>query len=428
MTTINFNTKNLVNGSAQLMCSFTFNAKRYQIVLPSIKVVHSKFNTKTKRLTGKTYNVIAFNKFLTSLEQAISSKLFFLSLDNSDIDLKKYVQDQSNYFRDSYAINQNLDFKKVVTFVESKGNNLDLSENIAIEPQIEPPTVNQNNLITIIDNYILNNQNSLKKSSVNYYIALKSTLLANRLHLTDVQDFNVNVYRNLLIKKGLKNASINGFIKLLKAVIRPINPKHPIFKIKPLKTTKNSEKIALNKAELNILLEYPFKTIQHQKVRDFFIFSALTGQRYLDYYLAKRNKIKLSNDAEKWDLIQSKTGKRVIAPLNPTAQNILKKYNYSFDFVVSSIGQYNRLLKEIAKECNLNRTILTSSITGNKETSIHKPLHDLISSHTAKKTFITHAILSNIPISIIQKVTGNTLATLEKYIQIADSDVINAFN
>lgn len=429
-TKINFNLKTpSKNGYCQLMCSFTFN-KRNQIVLPKIKVKEKQFNTDTKRLKGNSFYAIAFNKYLNQLESSILNQILLTTISNNkDFDFKTFVQEQSNYYRDAYAVNEAIDHETVINQIESDLNNIDLPEdiNINIPDYYEPPIQENNTLQQLTLNYINEKQYDLRKQSIIVYESVISILLKTKYHHTKVENFNPKQFRNILIKKGYNNASINGYIKRLKTVIKPYNPKHPIFDLKPLNLIKNQEKITLTSNEILQLYNHQFENKKYDKVKDFFVFSSLTGQRYQDYYLAKKNRIQLNEDSDRWLLVQSKTRKRVVAPLNSIAKEILKKYNYRFDFVMMSQSRYNALLKDIAKECKLNRLILRGSIVGMKENSKEIPLHQLINSHTAKRSFISNALANNVSIVKIQRVTGNTLDTLEKYIQISDDDVVNTF-
>ena len=98
------------------------------------------------------------------------------------------------------------------------------------------------------------------------------------------------------------------------------------------------------------------------------------------------------------------------------ALDILKKYDYQLPEI--SNQKFNDYIKDVAKIVGLNRMVKITRSQGNKKIEIEKPLHEVISSHMARRTAVT--ILLNIermPVSQVMEMTGHVdYATLKRYI------------
>lgn len=169
--------------------------------------------------------------------------------------------------------------------------------------------------------------------------------------------------------------------------------------------------------ELQHLLYFKFESEKYQKVRDFFCFGCLTGQRYVD--LAHLTKENLVDDSVK--LTQQKTNKEVIIPMYKGVQTIINRYPDLGRLLPKFSNQkLNDYIKEACEIAEINA--ITEFKTFKKNTTIkeYKPKHQLISSHTARKTFICLAYEKGMDVEMIKAITGITREkTLERYLQIS---------
>lgn len=158
-----------------------------------------------------------------------------------------------------------------------------------------------------------------------------------------------------------------------------------------------------------------------EKVRDIFVLQCQLGQRYSDMMNLK-NAIITNKEIQ---LVQEKTGKKVTIPLNEIAKQILSKY----DGVIPSISiEYaNALIKKIGEKAGINDNIIVPVQTGGKVISKKVDKYSLISTHTARRTFVTSSIKKGISPGIIMKITGHTsMKTMEGYNKMTPADVANA--
>ena len=81
----------------------------------------------------------------------------------------------------------------------------------------------------------------------------------------------------------------------------------------------------------------------------------------------------------------------------------------------------NQQLKEVAKECGLNTLITQIHLKGAKRVETVQPKHELITTHTGRRTFISNALMKGIPVDVVMKWTGHSdYNAMKPYIAIAD--------
>jgi len=121
-----------------------------------------------------------------------------------------------------------------------------------------------------------------------------------------------------------------------------------------------------------------------------------------DYYYVKKNE---------------KTNRSIEIPITKTALAILKKYN--FELPVYTNQYFNRELQSIFEHYNLFDEKIQKQELKNGEPSVKYYLkREMITSHTARRSYITNAITQNVGFNAIQASTGHTqLSTLSKYVK-----------
>ena len=124
-------------------------------------------------------------------------------------------------------------------------------------------------------------------------------------------------------------------------------------------------------------------------------------------------------------LIQQKTRKKIYIPLDIRVKRILEKYGGILPKMsASSINELIKLLAEIMG-WTYEAKIDISRLGGKRKTRFC----DLISTHTARRSFATNAYAAKVPISSIMAITGHSSEkTLRRYLkqQAEDKAVIAA--
>jgi integrase len=181
-----------------------------------------------------------------------------------------------------------------------------------------------------------------------------------------------------------------------------------------IKKKGKNEVVALTEEELFQLLHEDLSAQPRlEKVRDMFCFGCFTGQRFSDIMRFSKDDF----DGKKWDFMSFKVKKRVVVPFTGFIANalpILEKYNYTFPEI--SNQKFNEYLKEIGKASKINNAVRIIRFTGVQEVQIRKPKHDYMSSHMARRTFVTIMLEKGVPLTVIQKLTQHAdIRTLMKY-------------
>ncbi|HYG38510.1 MAG TPA: tyrosine-type recombinase/integrase [Cytophagales bacterium] len=178
--------------------------------------------------------------------------------------------------------------------------------------------------------------------------------------------------------------------------------------------TVNQKKIFLEADELLKLYNYDLKgNTRLERVRDLFCFSCCTGLRYSDgqaitNYHIQKDLITITN---------LKNNKTVEIPLFLFAKEILKKYNG--DLPKISNQKMNEYLKDLFKEVGFNESIIIPQWRGKERApDVVFKKYDLLSSHSAKKTFCMLAVDNDMPIETLAAITGNDEKTLKHYYEI----------
>ena len=148
-----------------------------------------------------------------------------------------------------------------------------------------------------------------------------------------------------------------------------------------------------------------------EKVRDMFVLGCNLGQRYSDLVRISPENFKNGQ----FSIVQQKTGNKCLVPINTLSIDsritfaILDKYSYHAPYT-GDINNYNKYLHELLRyigEDFLGEVHIDNKINGviMRET---KQRYQLISSHSARRTFATINTLRNIPRSKILRATGHS--------------------
>jgi integrase len=183
--------------------------------------------------------------------------------------------------------------------------------------------------------------------------------------------------------------------------------------------TEQTESVYLSSSELKeIELLDLTQNSRLDKVRDLFLVGCWTGLRFSDF-----SNIQAKNISEQFLKIKTqKTGREVIIPLHPVVKTIIQKYhgltNNSLPPSLSN-QKMNEYIKEVAELAGINEVITQSYTKAGKSRTKSTLKHDLITCHTARRSFASNAYTLNIPTITIMAVTGHsTESSFMKYIKI----------
>lgn len=229
-------------------------------------------------------------------------------------------------------------------------------------------------------------------------------------------------FRNWLLEEDeLANSSVNKQFDYLKGFLRYAS-KFKLFDVSILNDFDRLKEyethiVYVTKEELKKLWEHQFTSDRLERVRDLFVFACATGMRESDFSNIKPENVK--NGELNFTTI--KTHDPLVIPINSYSGAVLEKY----EKILPKYSQqkFNDYIKEVAQEVGLDtpEQVITYRKGVRIETTV--PKYELITSHTARRTFITQCIMRGMPIPIIRSMTGHKdLKSFQKYIKITDTD------
>lgn len=236
-------------------------------------------------------------------------------------------------------------------------------------------------------------------------------------------DFH-NKFVHFLQSKGYTPNTVGGRIKMLKVFMNEAYERglhnNTDYKKKAFsKPSEETKSIYLNETELKKMADLDLSDdVKLDNVRDWFLIGAYTGLRISDFKrLSKEN---ISNNMI--EIKSIKTQKKVVIPLHDTVRRILNKHNYQMPKMISD-QKFNDYIKLVAKQAEVNDDILITETKGiTKEDRIEKK-YNLVSAHTARRSFATNAFIAGVPAIQIMKLTGHsTEKVFMRYIKISEEE------
>lgn len=173
--------------------------------------------------------------------------------------------------------------------------------------------------------------------------------------------------------------------------------------------------------ELMILYEKEFEIERLSHVRDFYCMGCFTGLRFSD--LEKLHLANISEDHIVLSIQKTKTQNHAIK-LNKYAKAILDKYKGTIYEPLPRISsqKFNEYIKECCELAEIKQPLTIHWFVGNKKKSLTQPKYKFITSHTARKTFITNSLLLGMEPKAIKKIANiKKDAVLDKYMKVTEA-------
>lgn len=233
-------------------------------------------------------------------------------------------------------------------------------------------------------------------------------------------------YTEYLIKElKLSTNTIGKHIQIIKLIMneateRGINT-NLSFKGKRFTTVReDSDSIYLTESDIREISNLDLSAdTRLEKVRDLFLIGCFTGLRYSDYSIIKSNQI---NDGF-IEIKQTKTGGKVIIPVHSKVKEIIEKYNGILPESISN-QKTNEYLKEIGQMIPSFKEKVSKSITkGGSEVTEYFSKWELLTTHTARRSFATNQFLAGVPNLTIMAITGHkTEKSFLRYIKLTPKE------
>lgn len=335
-----------------------------------------------------------------------------LGIATTDRDFKSAVKLHNIYIMEQ---------KEVVDSLIQKGINLQvpnivdyINDNIAVKRESAKKAVEQERQ-TVFEAFQLFHETEIKGkgqrqlTTIEDYTTFKNDLERYNSTIT-VKQIGSDFCQHLIdhyYKKGLSTHSITKkriiafkFLKYLftKGMLNSdVYNQNLEVKVKEIKPTI----ISFTKEEVKALMNYEPTTKCFEQIKDLTLFSISTGVNYSDLQNITKSMIK--NNMLTYNRQKTKVLSQV--PLTDLANELLIKYNYNFNLL--SNQKFNDYLKDMLSEIEIFREkeSYVDTATGN---NISDFKYNLVSHKTCRKTFITFAILKNVPLSELIKCVGHS--------------------
>lgn len=249
-------------------------------------------------------------------------------------------------------------------------------------------------------------------------------------------DITIDFYTdfvNFLNKKKYRSNSIGKHIARLKVIMRvassPAEKLHNNMAFSQgdfFTFQEPTEEVYLTEEEVNTLHDLDLNKKPHLKIyRDIFLIGCYTAQRVSDYNRINSTHIQKLGKTKVIVLNQKKTGEKVIIPIKPKLEEILKRYDYNPPRVAEQ--NLNDAIKDVCEMAEIKQQIEITELIGGNTVKTTKPKFEMIASHTARRTGATLMYKADIKPIDIMKITGHKKeSTFLKYIRTTKEETAEA--
>lgn len=255
----------------------------------------------------------------------------------------------------------------------------------------------------------------------------------------------LNDYKKYLCEKGDSPQNVNNKCEIIVMLINKVLAAHPTFDkyninavsyIKMAEVRRNGEEKAhqpLTPQELERIENCEGLTPQEQEYRDIFVLQANVGCRVSDVpkVFESKGNIHVEDGKELLYFKTKKKGTNGVVFLNDIIKSIIERYKVGFKHATPFANanftrDYNKALRKIAQQANVDRLIQVKDPHGNIE---NKPLYKIISSHCARYTFVRMMLDKGLTADEITTFTANSREMVERvYSFITEQDAIKKAN
>ncbi len=346
--------------------------------------------------TSKFPEYPEFNQRLRNIETAVNNCYRRLFNDNIYISPEILKKELLNELDDEKLITKQIDF---LDWIKSEIEILKLSQKVG-SIQVYNALLKHLTEFSIKRKYKL----TFESITIEFYEQLKDYLINEKKLLNNTfgkQIKTLKTFLNLATEKGV-NTNLTFKSRLFKA------PQESI------------DHIYLNSDELDKIYKTDFLDKKYlDRVRDLFLIGCHTGLRFSDFTQLKKENLKNNKNGFVFDVITNKTGERVIIPVKPVVKSIWDKYEGQLPRAISN-QKMNEYLKELGELAGITDLVIIKKTSGLDVREKTCPKYELISTHTARRSFATNAFLSGVPAISIMKFTGHkTESSFMKYIKVS---------
>lgn len=262
-------------------------------------------------------------------------------------------------------------------------------------------------------------------STINHLKAYADGVLKRDLAFADFNHAFFSAFSNYLFAKDYGNNYVHKLTSTLKTVLREADRREvaPDLKVRDgwlVATRDEPPAIYLTEDDLSRLYSSDFSgNPRLNRVRDLFLIGCYTGLRFSDFTELKPGNFKRTADGKEYiEMMTQKTGAKVTIPVKSEVREILTRYAYQPPKAISN-QNFNDYLKEVGQLAGLDEPTLMTRFRNGKRIDETFPKYELMTTHTARRSFATNAYKAGVPVKYIMTVTGHTTEReFYKYVRI----------
>lgn len=292
--------------------------------------------------------------------------------------------------------------------------------------------------LNFLQEYILMKEKVSSKSCISQFITIynhferfqeekKITLYTDSIGSELLEEFI-----SYLRQRNMLDTSIKNLVQRVKFLCRKMSilgyQVNPTFDDVTLKSDE-SFAIYLTSTQIHRIYYFSDVTPEQYRIKQMFVLQCYTGLRYSDLCTLCEEDI----DFDKKMIVkkQKKTHEIAYIPLSPIVKKIMEDFNYILPQTYT-LQHYNRTIKEILRKIGdeFLENISYERLISNKLEKFSQPLFSLVSSHTARRSFLSNLLMSgNVSGLTLSMYSGHRSETnLMKYLKISKEYIANTIS
>jgi integrase len=262
-------------------------------------------------------------------------------------------------------------------------------------------------------------------STFNHLKAYADDVLRRDLFFSDFNHAFFSEFSNHLFGKGYGNNYVHKLTSTLKTILKEADRREVSAELKVkdgwlVAVREEPPAIYLSEDELDQLFNLDLSgNARLARVRDLFLIGCYTGLRFSDFTELKPGNFKKTADGKEFiEMMTQKTGAKVTIPVKSELRAILARYAYQPPKAISN-QNFNDYLKEVGLLAGLVEPTMLTRFRNGKRVDQTSLKYELMTTHTARRSFATNAYKAGVPVKYIMTVTGHkTEREFYKYVRI----------
>ena len=184
-----------------------------------------------------------------------------------------------------------------------------------------------------------------------------------------------------------------------------------------------ADKVYLTEEEIQKLYALHDLSTKEKETRDLFLIACETGMRFKN--LTQIKKANYQDDQLIFFQVKSSGIKaKLIIPLSDLHREIASSYNYELPKLTYNAFVFNQTLRPLCEKAGIDQEVLVQKVSKYGTRELVSKKYELVSSHTARRSFCTNKFLKGLPASVIMKFSGHSSErSFLKYLKL-DAEVV----